>query len=405
MDKMKKTCHSFLTLNDNTRLVGLALFSWVVCFIKPLIGKTYTAWDTHYLGFVNFLYFSDSLRDGFFPLWNNFIQSGTFFPNLFNVGLFYPFQLTFVALSWIINPVYIYELMLQTIILIAGIGTYLFFMKTTKDKLISAFGAITFAIVFLVPITGQIGFLFSLSSLPWMMLASISILENKHAGNDLIYVIWGVMIGMYISSGYPWMNCINLIIVTIFSSGIAIKLFLNSKNHEKKELYASMMSIIVFLSSIALTYACVVLPGYLNMLSNYHMFFGDYITPEPRLRNLSTGAEHFAYSSIYMAIIGAIDPRIAINNPQWLANMPNWSFGAGWILWLLFLALPRKRQNKNEWQTFWSILLVLSLLYSAGDSNFLGKIITNTPIINANRWWFCDVFYSIICLLFLRYQN
>ena len=114
------------------RFIAVIGFTWVVSFIKPIVGKTYTSWDTHDLGFVNFLYFSDSLREGYIPLWNHFIQAGTFFPSLFNIGIFSPFQILFVFLSWVINPVYVYELMLQALVFAGGLGAYLFFLSNTK---------------------------------------------------------------------------------------------------------------------------------------------------------------------------------------------------------------------------------------------------------------------------------
>lgn len=40
--------------SGNLRLLLIAILTWLLCFIKPIIGKTYTSWDTHDIGFVNF---------------------------------------------------------------------------------------------------------------------------------------------------------------------------------------------------------------------------------------------------------------------------------------------------------------------------------------------------------------
>ena len=125
---------------DKFWIVVVVVSTWTILFIKQLIGRSYTAWDSHDLGFVNFLYFSDSLRDGYIPLWNHFIQAGTFFPSLFNVGLFMPFQTIFVFLSWVISPIYAYELMIQSIAFIGGLGAYLLFLSNTNDRMVSLFG-------------------------------------------------------------------------------------------------------------------------------------------------------------------------------------------------------------------------------------------------------------------------
>lgn len=131
--------------SENLRILVIATATWLACFAKPIVGKAYTSWDTHDLGFVNFLYFSDSLRSGVSPLWNHFIQSGTFFPSFNNIGLFSPFQLFFVALSWAISPVYAYELMIQVAVLIGSIGSYLLFRTYTNDRLVALFGATAYA--------------------------------------------------------------------------------------------------------------------------------------------------------------------------------------------------------------------------------------------------------------------
>lgn len=383
--------------NGNLRLLVIAMLTWLVCFIKPIVGKTYTAWDTHDIGFVNFLYFSDSLNNGIFPLWNHFIQSGTFFPNLNNTGLFSPFQLLFVALSWVISPVYAYELMIQAAVLIGGIGSYLLFRSFTSDRLIALFGATAFAVAVLVPIVGQIGILISLSSFPWIIFACVKIMENR-GGGALRYVNLGALGALYLVSGYLWMNLIHLIIAAIFSLGIGIKKYMGEEAQEKKAVVSSVVNLLLFFGTVVLLYGCLEFPGYLSMHFNYGLFDGDYESPEPRLRSLS-GNEHFSYSSIYKALVAAIDPRIMINNGPWLADSPTWSWGAGWVLWIAFLMTPRKKPFGQ--QAFWLMLMIVALMYSAGNSNFVGDWVKNIPVINANRWWFNGIFYVTICLVFL----
>lgn len=152
---------------ENIIILIVTLSTWALFFKTPLLNEGYTGWDTHDLGFVNFLYFSDSLKNGIIPLWNNFIQSGAFFPNFLNIDDFFPFQLFFIGLSWALNPLFTYDLMIQAVVLIGGIGSYLLFRFWTKDKLIAVFGSIAF-VSLLIPIIGQKMFIVSLSSLPWI---------------------------------------------------------------------------------------------------------------------------------------------------------------------------------------------------------------------------------------------
>ena len=382
--------------NGNLRFFLIAMLTWLLCFIEPIIGKTYTSWDTHDIGFVNFLYFSDSLRSGSFPLWNHFIQSGTFFPSLNNIGLFSPFQLIFVALSWLISPVYAYELMIQMAVLTGAVGSYLLFRCYTSDKLIALFGATAFAIVVLIPIVGQIAFVVSLSSLPWLVFACIKI--TKTPGSALLYLILGVLGAFYLVSGYVWMNLVNLAIVAIFSLGLLLSKYWRADDQDRKAVAASLVNFLIFFGTLAFLYACLVLPGYLSMSFNYSLFNGDYENPEPRLRSLMA-SQHYAYSSIYKALVGTVDPRIVINEGPWMADMPRWSWGAGWVLLIIFLGISTRKLLAM--QIFWLALLVVALLYSAGDGNFLGKLVEATPILNANRWWFIGVTYATVCLVFL----
>lgn len=382
--------------NGNLRFLLIATLTWLLCFIKPIMGEAYTLWDTHDIGFVNFLYFSDSLRSGSFPLWNHFIQSGTFFPSFNNIGLFSPFQLVFVALSWFISPVYAYELMIQMTVLTGAVGSYLLFRSYTNDRLIALFGATAFAVVVLVPIVWQIAFVVSLSSFPWLVFACIKITQTR--GNALLYLILGVLGAFYLVSGYVWMNLINLIIVAIFSLGLLLHNYWSAEGQERKTVAASLVNLLIFFGSMVFLYACLELPGYLSMSFNYSLFSGDYRSPEPRLRSLMA-SPHYAYSSIYKALVGTVDPRIVINDEPWMADMPRWSWGAGWVLLILFLGISTRKLFAM--QIFWLGLLTVALLYSAGDGNFIGKLVEATPILNANRWWFIGVAYATVCLVFL----
>jgi len=231
--------------NGNLRFFVIVLSVWLVCFAKPITGLFYTSWDTHDLGFVNFLYFSDSLRQGIFPLWNHFIQSGTFFPSFNNIGLFYPFQLFFVALSWVISPVYAYELMIQMIVLIGGVGSYLLFRSFSIDRLITLFGATAFAVVVLVPIVGQIGFLISLSSFPWIIFVCLKIMGSRGC-ETLRYVALGTLGALYIVSGYTWMNLINLIIAAIFSLGMVVKKYRSERVQENIPVASGAANLLIF---------------------------------------------------------------------------------------------------------------------------------------------------------------
>ena len=148
----------------------ISLCFWFALFQDKFTGlvtaRTYTGWDTHSYGFVYFLYFSDALQSGSIPLWNPFIQSGNFFPNFFNVGLFYPFELLFVFLGWLIGPLLSYELMVQAIIIIGGLGAFFLFCHWKTEEYVAFIGALLYAIIILSPLVGQVWYTVSFSGLP-----------------------------------------------------------------------------------------------------------------------------------------------------------------------------------------------------------------------------------------------
>ncbi|MES2686099.1 MAG: hypothetical protein V4706_04710 [Pseudomonadota bacterium] len=383
--------------NENLLFLCIGALTWLLCFVKPIMGKTYTSWDTHDIGFVNFLYFSDALRGGSFALWNHLIQSGTFFPSFNNIGLFSPFQLIFVALSWLISPVYAYELMIQAAVLTGAVGSYLLVKTFTSDRLIALFGATAFAVVVLVPIVGQIAIVVSLGSLPWLFFACVALTKARR--NALLHLAYGILAAFYLVSGYLWMNLINLAIVAIFLVNLLLLKFMRATTgQERKSVAVGLLNLSIFFGAIVFFYGSLLFPGYLSMEFNYSVFIGDYINPEPRLRGL-VAPYHYAYSSVYKALIGAIDPRIVMNNGAWMLDTHRWSWGAGWVLLILFLGVSTRKLLLT--QLYCLGLVIVALLYSAGDSNFIGKLIEATPVLNANRWWFIGVTYATAFIVFL----
>ncbi|WP_018294662.1 YfhO family protein [Mariprofundus ferrooxydans] len=384
-------------LEKNQTLIGVVFLTWLSFYFKYLVGDAYTGWDSHDHGFINFLYFGDSLKTGSIPLWNPFIQSGTFFANFYNVGFFTPFQLPFIFLSWVINPVIAFELLLQSAILAGGVGGYLLFRCMGGGKKIALFGTMAYCLSVLLPVVGQMWFLFSWASLPWLILACHKISKAQSDRLQLRYAFWGGGLGLYITCGYPWLNITNLIIVFMFS---LVLLKRNIPLHPNKSLLTSgpIKNFILFFGAIGVTYACMEIPTLISTNFYYGIFSGDYISPEPRLRGLGAVENHF-YGNIYTAITAAIDPRISVNNDLLNMNNPRWSFGAGWVLWILLLATPWKKSFTTQ-QIFWASALVFFLLYSAGQSS-IAAIISHIPLLNANRWWWVGSVYVSFILSIL----
>jgi hypothetical protein len=374
--------------------------TWLIFFIKPLLGIRYTGWDTHDMGFVNFLFFSDSIREGIIPFWNPFIQSGIFFPNFNNVGLFYPFQLFFVILSWVINPLYAYELLIQASIMLGGAGAFKCLKSFGVSEYPALFGGIAVAISVLLPMTGQLGILISLSSFCWLIYACNWAI-NKNSYKPFSILFFATIAAMYLASGYLWMNIINLLIGIAFSSYAILSNSTNIRENLRLNKKVATLNIATFMGLLLILYAVTQLPGYLNLLFNYGQLYGDYISPEPRLRSLMAH-DYFSYMSIVQAVAGSIDPRLIMNSNVAI-DIPKWSWGSGVILWITLLITQTKKNISH--QKFWFSLFIISILYSSAKSNILGELIKILPVINANRWWYIGINYAIISTIFIACQN
>jgi len=395
----------------NVRLFMLALFTGLVSFAH--MKRIYIGRDTYSINFVNFLYFSDSLKSGIVPFWNHYILSGSNFVDFNNVGLFSPFQLVFVFLSWLINPLDAFELMLEFVIIVGGVGSYLLCRKFDVEKLIALFGATAFTVAVLVPTVGQSAFLVSLASFPWLIYACIKIIMLRQV--RILHCVFFAVLWMFFAAyGYLWMNLINLFIAGMFSVWTISSAYMREaayiESRLRPNILPAVVNLLLFLGGIFLICACLAFPGYASMAFYYDLFTGDYLRPDPSLRGIAP-LKSFSYSSLFKALIDAIDPIISVGNsgrlfsdfsPKVLGSGLV-SFGAGMIACLVFFMAPWRRRIRQ--QAFWLLLMVFALMYSAGQSNFVGNWIQNIPIVNANRWWFVGIFYvsiALICIVVIR---
>jgi|CXWL01.1.fsa_nt_gi hypothetical protein len=370
----------------------VAIATWLLFFSGNITGNRYTGWDTHGLGFTNFLYFSDALRNFTIPLWNPLIQGGAFHPSLFNVGNYTPFQWIFIALSYVINPVYAYELMIQATVLLGVVGFYLFLRYGGNDKYISLFGAHAFFLSTLMPITGQIAFIFSLAALPWLLLLCRSVLLCRDPVNWWILLFWAAMSASFMASGYPWMNIVNFVMTFLYISNLVWQNRFQLGNNTRPNIWRCMG----FLAVVACLLFCYYLPGYLSMKFYYQNLAGDYVSPEPRLRSLAA-TWHMSSPGFIDALISSIDPRIL----KHALDQSKWSWGTGLVIWLAIF-YKKKMPRFFSKNLLWVVLVLFWVMYSSGTIElFIDKI----PLLKANRWWAIGQYYVSICLIFLAIFN
>jgi len=386
--------------------IVLALCFWLAAFQDKFTSlfssQTFTGWDTHSYGFVYFLYFSDALKSGFIPLWNPLIQSGNFFPNFFNAGLFYPFELFFVILGWVIGPLLSFELMIQASIIIGTLGTYWLLRHWKIDSFLALIGGLFYALIVLVPVVGQIWYTISFASLPWLIYACAYLSDKKLSSLTTPWLLFGLLYVFFISGGYLWLNLMNLLLAFSFVATKHIYAASSSKTsgkHSLKWVFGSPIQLLIYIAGI---YACIVLPCFLHLQFNYSEFFGDFASPDGRLRGIKLLGQTAGHGGALETIIGNIDPLINLNQP-W-AKEGVFTYGGGWTLWILFFISLITKWNKR--QVYWLILLALAITYSAGSNTFLGSILMQIPIVNGNRYWLgVGTSYASIFLIFIAFDK
>ena len=386
-----------MKLLSQKNLVSLLYFLLPVIVVfsgQNLVGARYTAWDTHDFGFTNFLYFSDSIFQGIIPLWNPFIQSGTFFPSLNNAGLFSPLVFPFALIAHFLSPVVVYEWLIQFIILLGGIGTYLFCRSAKLEHDLACLGATIYLITTLIPNMGQFGFIFTLSLLPWMLAAAHAITERKLS--LAAWPLFGVLCGFAMASGYPWMNLVNCGIFVGYTA------FLHCSDRSNSREVA--FRFIYFLLPALLTYSLFIFPGYSDLIFNYSNFAGDYIYPAEEVQrgiNSSTLKSHH-YDSLWTAIKVLINPDLfGVTFAGWRSETTTgWSMGVGFITALLLVNAALKKPEIKLVYYFWIALAAAGLFYASANQP-MAYLSKHLPLFSSNRWWFLGLDYSVIALLVL----
>ena len=382
-------------MTDSKKIFSVCLAVWFIFFHRQIFRGGHTGWDTHDLLWVNFLYFSDCLKQGYIPLWNHFIQGGVFFPTFNNIGLFSPFQLFFVLLGWIINPSYSFELMIQATVLLGGVGAYKLFRFDGCSCSLSLFGATAFVMAVLIPLTGQLSIVFSLSSFPWLIWG-IQRTMLKPFRSMLGCISWGTFAALYFSSGYLWMNLMNLALAVVFWLVVYGSKFGSLAFKDKLIFVDGMRCLAGSFLFLMLAYGCLLLPGYANMQLNYADFWGDYISPEPRLRSMNAVGFH-GYADFSTAVASLMDVRILVSHPAYL-GLPTWTVGAGLVVSGIFLCLFRFKNDSS--QLFWLVSSAMALLYATQSNNAVADLVKKIPVLNANRWLFLGSAYACTFLIF-----
>lgn len=353
-----------------------------VLFLRNLIGRSYTHWDTFDLLTVNFTYLSDSLRSGFFPLWNPFTLSGQpMLASLFTNSLFSPIDLVFLALSLVVSPLYLVELNILLGAILFFFGTFFLLQKLAFDKTTSAIFSF-FAVLLTAPIiVGQIGFLYSFALLSWLTRFS---LDSRNYSWFVVF-LRALFLASILVKGYFYF------IVLFMFFGLGVSLLTHYKQASGKLLreWFSQCFLLFFIPTVF--YILLNFEGAWQFVGQYSDLTGDLKIVEPRLRQLGS-SDHF-FSSI-----GTV-----FKNLVWFQELSWTKVGFGvlspFALFFNAFALIKIKRNRGIKLFLGFIILFFVFLSSSEKTTYL--LTTYTPILSSFRWNFYNVAISVYVAVIL----
>jgi hypothetical protein len=102
--------------------------------------------------------------------------------------------------------------MIQFAILIGALGCYNFFVIEGVSKRIAFIGGLFYSMAALMPITGQLVFVYSFAALPYILIASKWSSNNFSRDKKILakFLVLITGIPLLMASGYVWLNIVNM---------------------------------------------------------------------------------------------------------------------------------------------------------------------------------------------------
>jgi hypothetical protein len=382
---------------DQDRALGI--WTFVICPIlvywRHITSLQLTGWDTFDYQFPKFLYAIDTIAIGQWPFWNPFQNAGDFFlsPAILPLS---PIYFPFLIVGQFLNPVLVFELATLSIILVANLG----FLKAldqvgVKDRLQQAVLVAIFSVMIVGPLLGQVSFIFSIANFLWMFIA-LHKLNSKSEVKAADALLYGAGCAFLAIPGYIVLNFIfGLIIAAI----VLLKLIERS-DRKSILIVNSIVFAIPFLSLSVIS----ILPIIENTKEYYSWFAGDLRSPDPRVRFFPPKADEpmLQFKSWMTALNAVFD--VNLEHPK----ITSWALGMGigvLAFFISFIATGKAavefiRQRPITW--VWLGVSLFLLLTSLGRDSLVWQIfVSNTPILNNNRFPVIHVIVVQLCLLFL----
>ncbi|WP_392386213.1 YfhO family protein [Marinomonas primoryensis] len=366
--------YSFLTV------IFLTLF-----LTKWMIFK-YTGWDTHDVFFTEFILFADSINSGFFPIINNFIQSGSFIPVGSKNFLYTIYAFPFLMLSKFINPIYAFELFISFLFLVSASGMYLYIDKLGSGKKVAILISVVYMLSLPMPISGQLGYVYSWAVAPWL-LYFYHLTAEKERISFLSAILLGLALGLFIVGAGPW----HLLVIYSFSAVYSLVI--------KGKIFKPNVQFFLILILSFFIYFIINFEGFKDVYFSYFWVGSDYASPEPRLRSFYEQPPRLVLQSLYASFLNLID----INFLRAAGfSSSSWYNGLGYLaaLYFVFSIYFYRSQEKYIYINIFLIVLVAFFLaYSSSPYLGIYEYYNMIPVFSLHRWLGEGVGFSIYFIM------
>jgi hypothetical protein len=373
-----------------SRYSFLTIIFLILFLTKWMIFK-YTGWDTHDAYFTEFILFADSINSGFFPIINNFIQSGSFIPVGTRNFLYTIYSFPFLILSSFINPIHAFELFISFLFLISAGGMYLYIDKLGSDKKIAIFISVVYMLILPMNISGQLSYVYAWTVAPWL-LYFYHLTAEKQRISFLLTMLLGLALGLLIVGASPWH------LLVIYSFSIVYSLVI------KGRVFKPNIQFFLILTLSFFVYFIINFEGFKDVYFSYFWVGSDYVSPEPRLRSFYQQPPQLVLQSLYASFLNLID----INFLRAAGfSSASWYKGLGYlaVLYFIFTVYFYRSHKKYIYVNIFLIVLVAFFLaYSSSPSLGIYEYYKMIPVFSSHRWlgegvgfamYFMMVFWAI----------
>lgn len=173
-------------IKETVMIVGGIFLSMLVLNWRLLVSREVMVTHDSIIWYGLFSYFADGLQNGFFPLWNPYMNCGEpFFLNVYTLHLLDPSTLLLILTGKIFSidllTLYHWDLFLRYLIFICGAYMFFRYIAENKESAFIAFLSLTFSSLFSSYLR-QHAFLLAFYLFPWLLLFILKFLEKRNSG-------------------------------------------------------------------------------------------------------------------------------------------------------------------------------------------------------------------------------